>query len=223
MAALPSTCKAEFMKQVFPRFPSPQSPGCTWVDGDSWQLYEAEKPDPLENITHISNKSECCSHALRMPFGALPGPLEFSLDNNPMRQGLFTPFPSPPAPPTPCLDLTWQRVVSTSLRGEMLFESSALRLWQMLILYPSRRLTARWLRGRTLVTKIKACTCCHPPGHTQSWLCLSVQALSLSLLTFLFHPVCAICQVLLKLSEKGSQPCGGETGRVLPQPTIIPA
>ena len=28
--------------------------------------------------------SECCSHALKMPLGASPGPLEFSLDNDPM-------------------------------------------------------------------------------------------------------------------------------------------
>ena len=43
--------------------------------------------------------SECCSHALKMPLGASPGPLEFSLDNDPTIQ--VTPLPSPPAPPTP--------------------------------------------------------------------------------------------------------------------------
>ena len=69
MAALPPTCKAEFMKQVFPRFPSPQSPGWTWVNGDSWQLYEAEKPDPLENTTQTSNQVS----AAHMPSRCLLG------------------------------------------------------------------------------------------------------------------------------------------------------
>lgn len=63
----------------------------------------------------------------------------------------------------------------------MLFEFSTLRLWQMLILYPSRRLSARWCQGRTLwLPRSRACTCHHPPDHTQSWLCLSVHAQSVA-------------------------------------------
>ena len=91
------------------------------------------------------------------------------------------------------------------------------RLQQMLILYPSRGLTARWSWGRALwLPRWKpAPATTHPAtlGLGSAWVCVH----SLSRLTFLYHSICALWQVLWHL-EEGSQPHRGEAGSPRPTP-----